>query len=55
MITKNIILPNKEQIQEKMFKIGSWVGFGPIWTADSNSMRKTVWGEGFRSVFVINS
>ena len=27
-------------IFQKLVKIGSWVGFGPIWTAASNSMRK---------------
>ena len=35
----------------KIFKMGSWVGFGPIWTADSNSTRKTS-DDGFRSVFL---
>ena len=31
--------------------MGSWVGFGPIWTADANSTRKTMSDDGFRSVF----
>ena len=32
--------------------MGSWVGFGPIWTADSNSTWKTMSDDGFRSVFL---
>ena len=27
----------KKKKIEKILKMGSWVGFGPIWTADSNS------------------
>jgi hypothetical protein len=32
--------------------MGSWVGFGPIWIADSNSTWKTTSDDGFRSVFL---
>ena len=42
----------KKKKIEKILKMGSWVGFGPIWTADSNSTWKTTSDDGFRSVFL---
>ena len=47
---KNMIFM-KILIFQKLVKIGSWGGFGPILDPDSNSARRTVYITWFKSIF----